>query len=521
MPRAAGEGRRIALVGGEAGSGKSRLVREFAHRGRRRGRARAVRGVRRGRAHPLPAARRGARPARPWRRSRRSCAPIWARAAASSTRLCPTSPTSSAPLPPPVSADQDTERHRLHQAVADLLVNIGARRPRLLVLEDAHWADGPTLLLLRHLARAAADARLLLVATFRDTEADVPARALVDAGRPAPLRGRRAGAARRPHGQRDRGAGRRGRPAGSSATSCPESPRRCTTSPRATRSWSSSCGASSSRPGRSIVDLDGRAAAPADRRARAPPRRCARSSASGSPGWTPRPSPCSSWPRWSAPSSTSRSSPRPPARRSWRRSRRWTRPSGAAWWSSVPERPLGYCFSPRAGAPRAVRPAVGACAGPSSTCAPARRSSRRRASASLAELAHHFTAAAPLGDTERAVDYNLRAAAAASAALAFDQAADALRRRALQLGIADVHDRALIKLDLGEACFRAGASTEALAAYPTSPPSPARSTTASCRPAPRSASRTRAGGWAWPTRRRCACWRRPRPGSTRATRRCG
>src|SRR5947208_4827277 len=30
MPRAHGEGRRVALVGGEAGSGKSRLVREFA-----------------------------------------------------------------------------------------------------------------------------------------------------------------------------------------------------------------------------------------------------------------------------------------------------------------------------------------------------------------------------------------------------------------------------------------------------------------------------------------------------------
>ncbi len=30
MPRAEGEDRRIALLGGEAGSGKSRLVREFA-----------------------------------------------------------------------------------------------------------------------------------------------------------------------------------------------------------------------------------------------------------------------------------------------------------------------------------------------------------------------------------------------------------------------------------------------------------------------------------------------------------
>ena len=42
------------------------------------------------------------------------------------------------------------------------------------MLEDGHWADASTLLLLRHLARAGAGARLLVVATFRDTEADVP-----------------------------------------------------------------------------------------------------------------------------------------------------------------------------------------------------------------------------------------------------------------------------------------------------------------------------------------------------------
>jgi DNA-binding CsgD family transcriptional regulator/tetratricopeptide (TPR) repeat protein len=44
----------------------------------------------------------------------------------------------------------------------------------LLVIEDGHWADAPTLLLLRHLARGGASARLLLLGTFRDTEADVP-----------------------------------------------------------------------------------------------------------------------------------------------------------------------------------------------------------------------------------------------------------------------------------------------------------------------------------------------------------
>ena len=41
-PAAEGESLRFALVGGEAGSGKSRLVREFAHEAAGWGRARAL-----------------------------------------------------------------------------------------------------------------------------------------------------------------------------------------------------------------------------------------------------------------------------------------------------------------------------------------------------------------------------------------------------------------------------------------------------------------------------------------------
>ena len=44
----------------------------------------------------------------------------------------------------------------------------------LLVIEDGHWADAPTLLLLRHLAQTGWTGRVLLFATFRDTDADVP-----------------------------------------------------------------------------------------------------------------------------------------------------------------------------------------------------------------------------------------------------------------------------------------------------------------------------------------------------------
>ena len=57
-----------------------------------------------------------------------------------------------------------------------------------------------------------------------------------------------------------------------------------------------------------------------------------------------------------------------------------------------------------------------------------------RSGRALADLAHHFAAAAPFGGAGRAVEYNVLAARAATAALAFDEAAARLRT-ALALGI--------------------------------------------------------------------------------------
>ena len=41
-----------------------------------------------------------------------------------------------------------------------------------MVLDDLHWADAPTLSLLRHVARATDGASLLILGTYRDTEVD-------------------------------------------------------------------------------------------------------------------------------------------------------------------------------------------------------------------------------------------------------------------------------------------------------------------------------------------------------------
>jgi DNA-binding CsgD family transcriptional regulator/tetratricopeptide (TPR) repeat protein len=173
VPRRDGDGRRIALIGGEAGSGKSRLVREFA-------RAEAAGGVTvlygacdavvRTPYRPFVEALELLVRATDTDTLRRDLGPAGGELA----RLLPELRVRVPDLPEPVAADADTERHRLHSVVCDLLAGATERSPLLLVLEDGHWADASTLLLLRHLARAASVPRLLVVATFRDTEVDVP-----------------------------------------------------------------------------------------------------------------------------------------------------------------------------------------------------------------------------------------------------------------------------------------------------------------------------------------------------------
>jgi DNA-binding SARP family transcriptional activator len=70
----------------------------------------------------------------------------------------------------PAPAEPDVERLRMLDAAAALLEAAGAAAPLLLVLDDLHWADELSLVLLRHLLRADAGMRLLVVATYRDTE---------------------------------------------------------------------------------------------------------------------------------------------------------------------------------------------------------------------------------------------------------------------------------------------------------------------------------------------------------------
>jgi hypothetical protein len=73
-------------------------------------------------------------------------------------------------LPAPATGDAIAERYWLFEAVREFLTRIAQAHPLLVVLDDLHWADTTTVLLLKHLARARIQAPLLIVATYRETE---------------------------------------------------------------------------------------------------------------------------------------------------------------------------------------------------------------------------------------------------------------------------------------------------------------------------------------------------------------
>jgi DNA-binding CsgD family transcriptional regulator/tetratricopeptide (TPR) repeat protein len=71
-------------------------------------------------------------------------------------------------LPPPPPLEPDQARFRLFDSVAAFLRTAATRQPLVLILDDLHWADTPSLLLLRFLSRELRGARLLVIGAYRD-----------------------------------------------------------------------------------------------------------------------------------------------------------------------------------------------------------------------------------------------------------------------------------------------------------------------------------------------------------------
>lgn len=173
---ALGEARRgqghVALVGGEAGIGKTRLAQELAAVADTEGVTvlwgRCVEG---GAAPPY------------W---------PWAQIIGSFAAGCPADslrdvlgPSASrlAIIVPQLHAririrrtapDTESDRFRLFDAVRTFLQRASLQASLLLVLEDLHWADQRSLLLLELLAQELSGQNVLIVATYRDGEAPPP-----------------------------------------------------------------------------------------------------------------------------------------------------------------------------------------------------------------------------------------------------------------------------------------------------------------------------------------------------------
>jgi DNA-binding SARP family transcriptional activator len=163
----------LCLIAGEPGIGKSRLTEELVSRARERGAEVLV-----GRCWEA-----GGAPAYwPWMQALRACiqvrepgqlrgelgagAPDLAQLAPDLRALFPDLPEREAP-------DSDSARFRLFEAVAAFLTAAARSRPLVLVLDDMHAADEPSLLVLRFLAREIGESRLFVVAAYRDVDPTV------------------------------------------------------------------------------------------------------------------------------------------------------------------------------------------------------------------------------------------------------------------------------------------------------------------------------------------------------------
>jgi DNA-binding CsgD family transcriptional regulator len=459
IPRAQGEGLRFALIGGEAGSGKSRLVREFAHEAA--GDTLVLYGacdsvVRRPYGPFAEALEQLVR-----RLDVETLRDALGAVGGELSRLLPDLAQRVDGLTPPVAADPDTERHRLHSAVADLLAAAGRRIPLVVVIEDGHWADTPTLLLLRHLARGAADARGLVITTFRDTEAEVPealSAALVDLRRSeGVVRLRLAGLSTEEVSEFVHGAG--GDRLGADLDEAGRVLHNVTGGNAflLTELWRALLDSElTPDPDAEPADVLAGIASPegvrevvAQRLTRLDPATTALLETAAVVG--------SEFELPAIATSKVGDAELPAA---------LEQAIAHGMIEEVPSRRLGYRFTHEL-VRRALYDRLPGLRRAELHLEVAESLERGRADGrpgGLAELAYHFTASAPLGGPRRAIEYSILAGRSALRALDFDEA-ETRFHAALELGIDDVRRRGQTQLELGAARFRGGRSDDAMAAF--------------------------------------------------------
>src|SRR5271165_6732067 len=161
MDRATAGAGGVALIAGEAGLGKTRLVDEIAAEARARGMF-----VVRGHCYDME----GAPPYVPFVEaieygltvtSRYAFRAAMGDAGPEIARFVPKVHLAFPDLPPPLALPTDQARHYMFESVCDFFERAAAIQPMLMALEDLHWADESTTQLLERVARRAGPAALL------------------------------------------------------------------------------------------------------------------------------------------------------------------------------------------------------------------------------------------------------------------------------------------------------------------------------------------------------------------------
>jgi len=163
----------IVLIGGEPGIGKTRLTQELVAAARQRGCLSLVGHCYEGEGAPpyipfIEILEYGARvvPAVTLRHMLGDSAPEVA-------KLMPELRRIFSNIPQPIELPPEQQRRFLFNAYREFVDRSCRITPVAAVLEDLHWADEPTLLLLQHLAQTVATMPLLIVGTYRDVELDI------------------------------------------------------------------------------------------------------------------------------------------------------------------------------------------------------------------------------------------------------------------------------------------------------------------------------------------------------------
>ena len=163
----------LALVGGEPGVGKTRLSEEILAFARNEGFLALE-----GHCYEME----GAQPYLPWIESLELAARLvpsgrlrdaLGEAAPEVAKLVPELRRQYDDIGEPIDLPPEQQQRYLFNSVSGFLERLSQETPIVWLLDDLHWADESTLLLLQHLLQKLNDLPILLIGTYRDVELDV------------------------------------------------------------------------------------------------------------------------------------------------------------------------------------------------------------------------------------------------------------------------------------------------------------------------------------------------------------